>query len=92
MEQEAACRAELAELGRRDRAGDDTTPSPSPDREAPLVTVAQDEVVDPVMQRYMQLVLERKQEAAPTYPEVKGGGQPRVDEFGLPLSVDEHCR
>ena len=94
MEEEAACRAELAELEEEDRPTGNALPSPKPDGTAPLVAVAQDEVPDPVMQRYMQLVVERREAAAPTKlrPEVRGGREPKVDEFGLPLSADEHCR
>ena len=88
LEQEAACRAELAELGGLDKAEEDTSPSPRPE------AVVRDDVPDPVMQRYMQLVVEQQQEAFPTTPrpEVGRGSQGKVDEFGLPLSADEHCR
>ena len=78
----------MAELGGLDKAEEDTSPSPRPE------AVVRDEVPNPVMQRYMQLVVEQQQEAFPTMPrpEVGGGSQGKVDEFGLPLSADEHGR
>ena len=86
MDQEAECQAQLTELGQENNAGDGTTPSPGAEWGAPS------KETDSVMQRYLQMVMEQKQEGAPASHEINGHDKVKVDEFGLPLSAVEHGR